>query len=218
MTKGLVCVLMMTLLLTGCSGKGDSAQQEGVLVRSRYRDMDTWQGTFDLQANYGERVYQFTVELGGSREEGTALTVTQPELLAGITARITSQGEGVLEYQGTGRSLGVLDEGGLTPMSALPTLIEAVGEGYIDRCAWRTQGEEKLLEVVCRDPTVEAGEGTEYVLTFDPETYALVGGEVQVAGETVLTVTCSNFTMEMTEDDTADHEDLGGDQSGEPGA
>ena len=99
---------------------------------------------------------------------------------------------------------------------------EAVPEDWVfDDKGWSVyvrEGDETLLELTCRDPEKEAGEGTEYVLWFDPDTLALRAGEVRVAGATVLTVTCDDFTMEMNDNESTDHENLGGDPSGQSGA
>ena len=55
-------------------------------------------------------------------------------------------------------------------------------------------------------------------LQQDGEKSSLRAGEVRVAGATVLTVTCDDFTMEMNDNESTDHENLGGDPSGQSGA
>ena len=218
MRRELACgALMLTVLLTGCGNNDQQAQQQGVLLRGRYQAMSGWQGTFRVCAQLGEQVYEFTLEGSGQREEETVLTVVEPDWMAGVTARM-SQEESVLEYDGAGITLGTLDGDGLSPIAAIPAMLDQVVQGYIARCSWEEEGDETLLELTCRDPEKEAGEGTEYVLWFDPDTFALRAGEVRVAGATVLTVTCDDFTMEMKDNESTDHENLGGDPSGQSGA
>ena len=197
------CVLMMTLLLCSCKAAGGETPEEAALaVRDAYLDGAGWTADADITASVGNKVFDFTLAVQWRREGETVLSITAPELLAGITAR-TAQGETVLEYDGAGVSLGLLDGEGLTAVSALPWLMEQVDRGYMARCAWAGENQ-GLLQVTFRDPEAEANAGTECRITFDRESLALTGAEVSVDGASVLTARFSNFTMEMKQDDTGD--------------
>lgn len=209
--------LVFTVLLTGCASQDQGAQQEGVLLRGQYQSMSGWAGTFQICAQLGEQVYEFTLEGSGQRDGETVLTVVQPDWMAGVTARMTQE-ESVLEYDGAGMTLGTLNGDGLSPIAAIPAMLDEVSQGYIAQCSWEQEGNEALLQLLCRDPEEEAEQGTEYVMWFDPDTYALRLGEVRVAGTTVLTVTSDDFTMEMNNDESTDHENLDGGPSGPSGA
>ena len=87
---------------------------------------------------------------------------------------------------------GPLDAGGLTPVSALPALLEAAKSGYITACA--LEEEDTLLRVDCGDPAGSPGSGTETVLWFDASTHALVRGEVSVDGFRVVLCEVTQFT------------------------
>ncbi len=209
MRKLLTCVLMMTLLLAGCAKSGeDSPEQLAAVLRGEYLSLSGWSSQVELTVDYGEQVFSFTVDARWSREGETVLAVTQPELLAGITARIEG-GEGVLEYDGAGLSIGLLDGEGLTPIAALPVLMEQITTGYLAQCDWEGEGEGRTLRVLCRDPNLDEGAGTEYVLWFCPDTHALLRAEVSIGGVTRLTALLNDFTMEMTENDLGDHADMG---------
>ena len=194
MRKLLSCVLMMTLLLSGCKGGGESSPEEKALaLRDTYQALAGWSATVDITAEVGDKVFDFTLETSWQKEGETVLTITAPELLAGITARI-ADGETVLEYDGAGLSLGLLDGKGLTAVSVVPWVMDQIGGGYMAKCAWA--GKEKtLLEITFRDPEAKAGTGTEYRITFDRETLALTGAEVSVDGASVLTAAFRSFTM-----------------------
>lgn len=209
MRRTLSCVLMMTLLLTACGGSGkEDPRQRAALIRSEYLDLAGWSSVITLTADYGEQVYDFTVRAGWERAGETVLTVLSPELLAGITARVRD-GEGLLEYDGAGLSIGRLDGEGLSPISAVPALMEQITEGYMARCAWEGEGEERVLLIRYRDPEKGEQEGTEYTLRFCPDTHALLRAEVSVGGVLRLIARFDDFTMEMTDDDLGHHEDLG---------
>ena len=194
MRRLLSCVLMMTLLLSGCKGSGGSSPEAAALVlRAKYENLAGWSSTVDVTAGVGDKVFDFTLDASWQKEGETVLTIIAPELLAGITARI-ADGETVLEYDGAGLSLGLLDGRGLTAVSAVPWVMEQIAGGYMAKCAWAGENKE-LLQITFRDPEAEANAGTEFRVTFDRETLALNGAEVSVDGAAVLTVVFRNFTM-----------------------
>ena len=123
------------------------------------------------------------------------LTVTAPELVAGITARV-AQGETVLEYDGAGLSLGLLDDSGLTPVSAVTACMEQIQRGWMAKCAWAGENDAHL-QISFQDPEREDNAGTQFLLTFDRAGYALLSAEVSAQGRTVLSAQFSDFTMEM---------------------
>ena len=203
------CVLMMTLLLAGCQagGAGETPEERALAVRDLYQSLAGWNATVDITAEVGEKVFDFTLDAAWRREGETVLTITAPELLAGITARI-AEGETVLEYDGAGVSLGLLDDSGLTPVSAVAGLMAQIEKGYQARCVWAGDSGE-ILRVTYRDPETGPNTGTEYLLDIDRESGALLRAEASVGGRTVLTAQFTNFTMEEAQDDTGDGENLG---------
>lgn len=208
MRRILSCVLMMTLLLCACkAGGGETPEEAALNLRDAYLAAAGWSGEADITAAVGDKVFDFTLSVQWRREGETVLTITAPELLAGITARI-AKGETVLEYDGAGLSLGLLDGKGLTAVSAVPWLMEQIDKGYMAKCAWAGEGDGQLA-VTFRDPEAKPGEGTEYLLAFDRESQALLSAEVSVDGTSVLTAAFRNFTMELNSNDTGDGENLG---------
>ena len=194
MRRLLSCVLMMTLLLSGCKGSGGNSPEAAALVlRAKYENLAGWSSTVDVTAGVGDKVFDFTLDASWQKEGETVLTIIAPELLAGITARI-ADGETVLEYDGAGLSLGLLDGRGLTAVSAVPWVMEQIAKGYMAKCAWAGENRE-LLQITFRDPEAEANKGTEFRVTFDRETLALNGAEVSVDGAAVLTAAFRDFTM-----------------------
>jgi len=91
--KTTFCVLMMTLLLCGCSAeeKGKTADECALQMRTKYLAADKCMGSAVVTVDYGARVYGFTFDFVWERDETTVLTVTAPEELEGLSATI---GEG----------------------------------------------------------------------------------------------------------------------------
>lgn len=191
MRKCLVCVLMTTLLLAGCGKAGVSEAEELALaIRGEYLAMDGCAARAAITADYGQRVYQYELAVAVSGEE-TALTLSAPETVAGLTARMTGE-ENLLEFDGVCVETGPLDENGLTPVSAVPALLEAAKSGYITACALEEDG--AVLRVDCGDPAGSPGTGTETALWFDAATHALTQGEISSDGFRVILCEFSDFT------------------------
>ena len=191
MRRRLICVLMTTLLLSGCGQAGVSEAEELALaVRAEYLAMDSCTTRAAVTADYGQRVYQYELAAAVSGEE-TVLTLSAPETVAGLTARLSGE-ENLLEFDGVSVETGPLDDDGLTPVSALPALLEAAKSGYITACALEEDG--TVLRVDCGDPSGSPGAGTETALWFDASTYALMRGEVSVDGFRVILCEFFDFT------------------------
>ena len=190
MRKSLVmCVLMISLLLTACGGKGDGSPMDRALtLRGTYLSANGCTARMRVTADYGQRVYTYTVDAQVGGEE-TVLTVCEPAEIAGITARLRS-GESLLEYDGAVLETGPLAEDGLTPLAAVSALLEAARGGFIDSCG--TEGE--ALYILCRDPADLPGDGRQTALWFAPDG-GLLRGEVSVDGRRVIQCEFEHFAL-----------------------
>lgn len=193
MRKVLLCVPMMTLLLSACAvgpAKVSPAEELALAIRGEYLESTAWTAQVEITADYGQRVYQYSLTASSDGEE-TVLTLTAPETVEGITARLTKQ-DGVLEYDGLSVETGPLDENGLTPVSALPVLMETARSGYMTACSL----EDRVLRIDCGDPEGTLGEGREVSLWFDADTHALTQSEIRVDGFRVVACDYLSFTKE----------------------
>lgn len=191
MRKCLICVLMTTLLLAGCGQeRGNEGEELALTIRGEYLAMDGCAARAAVTADYGQRVYQYEMAVSVNGEE-TALTLSAPETVAGLTARLTETAN-LLEFDGVSVETGPLDGSGLNPVSALPALLEAARSGYMTACALEEDG--TLLRVDCGDPAGTPGTGTETALWFDASTHALIKGEISVDGFRAILCEFSDFT------------------------
>lgn len=185
---------MIALLLSACHGgpAGISEAEELALsIRGEYLAKPSCLCQAAVTADYGQRVYQYQMEAASTAEE-TVLTLSAPETAAGLTARLKA-GESALEYDGLFVETGPLSEDGLTPISAVPALLDAARSGYIRACALEEDG--SLLRVDCGDPEGTPGVGTEYALWFDTSSHSLTRGEVSVDGFRVILCEFSAFSL-----------------------
>lgn len=198
-------MMTLVLVLTACGapGAGGRAGNEAEKLltgtRNLYLDMAGCSGHADLTADYGERVYNYGVDFTWEKEGETLLTITAPENIAGTTARI-HRGETALEYDGVMMATGPLDAAGLTPIDALPALLEYAREGFLAECALEDDGSGQRLRVVCRDPEDTPGTGVEAQLWFAPDTGFLLRGEISESGFTVIQCNFTAFAIQALEE------------------
>ena len=195
-----VCALMMTLvLLTGCSGgeqgSGHSAEELALSIRTEYLAMTACTASVDITADYGQRVYEYSMDISWEKDGETKLTVTAPENIAGITARIQN-GNSYLEYDGASLETGTLSGTGLSPIEVVPAVLEYITSGYIGACDFELTEECQLLWFICRDPESAPGVGTEAAFWFDKESHVLRKAEILSDGYSVIRCVFREFTKE----------------------
>lgn len=192
-----LCALTMilALTLTACGG-GEAREAEELMLetRSRYLEMTGCSGHMDMTADYGLRVYEYGVDFSWEREGDAVLTLTAPENVAGVTARI-SKGETALEFGGAMLETGPLNSAGLTPIDALPALLDYAREGFLAECVLEDWDGASLLHVTCREVGKDPGEGVEAQLWFVPESFALQRAEISEGGVTVVQCRFTSFAM-----------------------
>lgn len=195
-----VCALMMTLLLlSGCSKGGKStgrfAEELALGIRTEYLAMTSCAASVDITADYGQRVYEYSMDISWEKDGETKLVVTAPENIAGITARI-QDGNSYLEFDGASLETGALSGTGLSPIEALPAVLNWITSGYIGACDFETTGECQQFWFICRDPESDPGVGTEAEFWFDPESHALMKAEIMYDGYSVIQCVFREFTKE----------------------
>lgn len=191
-------MMILCLLLASCGqggqGGGSKAEALALELRTEYIGMTACTAAMDVTADYGQRVYQYGMALTWEKDGETLLTLTAPEELAGVTVRIEA-GETALEFDGARIETGALTPDGLSPVDAVPALLDWVRGGFISECAEEALGETQTLRVCYRDPDTPAGTGTEAAVWFDTATHALVRGEISVDGAAVIQCVFTSFQI-----------------------
>ena len=195
MRKKLCCVLMMTLLLTGCGRGGENKAEEMALqARGEYLVMTHCSGSAKITADYGQRVYCYELDFSADEQE-TQLELTAPETVAGLKARLSAQEGSRLECDGAVLETGPLSEDGLTPLSALPAILTALCRGYLDQCALEEQEGGAVLRLLIRNPEEKLGAGVETTLWLDAADNRLLRAEISRDGFCVIQCEFSSFAM-----------------------
>ena len=108
-------MLLLILLLSGC-GRSQEPTQKALDFRTKLMQSEGCDFTADITADYGDKVYEFTVQVQYAPEE-TKLTVVSPEEISGISATVTEQGTNI-SFDGAALDFGKLANGYVSPVSA----------------------------------------------------------------------------------------------------
>jgi hypothetical protein len=147
MKKRLVLLPLLFCLLLGACGNAGRDRFEAFSARLNQSEALCF--TAELKASYPDRQALFTLRY--ALEDGVQrVTVLAPDSISGVSARVEA-GSTALEYDGLILDTGDLDEYGLTPMSALPLLADALGRGYAD--AYWTEEDLDAVELLYDDST-----------------------------------------------------------------
>ncbi len=141
-----VAVLLVCVFLSGC-GNSRNAKNKWESFSEGLSSASSISCTVDLRAEYEDKTARFTLSYDESNGEGT-VTVLSPSLIQGIKAHI-SDGSTSLVYEDVILETGDLDEFGLSPMSALPLMINAMKSGYYE--SFSLSGETMSFELVPDD-------------------------------------------------------------------
>jgi len=130
----LFALMIGLVFLWGCSSsKNEEAYRQ---FQSDLRSAGSVEMTADLTASYDEKVLEYKLFF---RNEGDMATVEvlSPKLIKGVKAHI-SPGKDSLEYDGMVLEAAELTDDGLTPISALPTMLECMKNGYVTQ-VWKEE-------------------------------------------------------------------------------
>ena len=157
-------LLICCLLLSAC---GDRSEEERYAEFARsVSEADTLSFEAGLRAEYEDRTL------------GCTVSVLAPETMAGIRARLT-EGSSTLAYEGLVIDTGDLDAYGLTPVNALPRLLETLAGGHLESC-WTEAGQEAFQLI--------ADDHLSATVYFEPET--MTPREAELLSDGHLRVAC----------------------------
>ena len=179
-------MLLPLLLLAGC-GKEEEQTQQALDFRTRMLKAGGCAFNADVQVSYGETAARFSMRCTYSAPDGITMTLTTPETLSGMTARVDSSGA-KLVFDGAEIGFSTLAGGRLAPMAVPWVLADCWANGYI---AWSGM-EGALLRV-----TYRTGYGTDELqadVWFDGGVPARA--ELSYEGALLLSAELTNFTFE----------------------
>ena len=176
MRKAIVSALMMTLLLLPGCGEREARLEKGFeTLRKAVTVAEDIRFQAAMTADYGQSVSEYELAASYDGRE-TTLEILAPELIKGIKAS-AQRGETTVSYDGVILGAGPLDEEGLTPMSAIPVMLDAMASAYVELLWWDGDYIAARLYV---------GESSVLTLWLDGNTFVPVAGEIAADGRTVI--------------------------------
>ena len=191
-----MAALMMTLLLvlTGCGGNANESIEHK--VRQNYAALAEFSGRALVTADYGDKVYQYEVEMFGDLDSGS-LKVLSPESIAG-TGFHWSDDAGSVSYDDVALETGRLSPDGLSPVDAMPLVLEALTTGRLLAFGEEMLEGEETFFLELANPTFQEGAGT-VLVWLSPEDHGLRRCEITWDGTTVITCSFTQFTFTTDE-------------------
>lgn len=142
----------------------------------------------DITADQGRTVENFSVDcLRADREY--LITITSPELIRGISARTDNGGTGI-EFDGVILDIGNLNSDGLTPVSAVPTIITAMEKGHLENF-WKESSDSGEVYAALLNVSGDV----DVILYMDAETMSPIGAEIRNDLITVLRCSFSGWNL-----------------------
>lgn len=192
MRRGWIAALMISaLLLTGCGSGG--AEEQFDAFRKSLVASGSVTVTAEVTAISEEDVTAFTLSCTEAAEE-YSIEVTEPEMLSGVRAHLR-QDDATLEFDNIVLPMGTLSDNGLSPLTALPAVIEAARSGYAD-LIWTEDGK-TVAQLIVDDTTT--------VRLYLNDAGTPVCAELSVEDATV--IQCSILTWQQNERGTQNESD-----------
>ena len=164
--KRSIPLLLICLLLCGCGNR--ALENRFTAFSQALAEKETLQFTAEVRSEYDDKSFSFTLAYQKDAE-GQTIRVLEPERIAGIQAHLAPESS-TLEFQGLILDTGPLDPYGLSPMNALPTLVDALCGGHLES-VWEEDGIPAYHLIW--DDHLSAR------VWFDPETMAPLRAELQ---------------------------------------
>ena len=208
MRKAMLFALMLTLLLTACGGEEE--RDPASELQAAYAGLAAATLEADITCHYDDETRTYTM-LCDYTPGSSTVTVLATEDLAGISATV-AEGELTLSYEDVSLDAGSYSAAAISPVAALPKLMEAAAAGYVSQQSVEELEERSCLRLSC---DLDGEEGDLYTTWFDQETLLPLYSEISVDGVVVYQVAWSRFEVREPQGggEAQDGQDAAGDQT-----
>lgn len=144
--------VLLVVSLSACKSAPSGDVLDG--IREELRGALAVNFTADIRADYGERVFDFSVTCAASGGTGT-LTINSPEIIAGAKV-LYSDGATTLSVGDAEIYTGEILPGGLSPVDAVPVMLDTWKNGLVTETVRERYGGEECIAAIFRiDDDVE---------------------------------------------------------------
>lgn len=138
-------LLVLVCFLSGCSGEGKELER-GMALRSRLLKASSCSFDAEVTADYGDKLYTFSLGCQADSDGDVAFTVMEPDTISGISGTVSGDG-GRLTFEDTALYFELLADDQVTPVSAPWILMKTLRSG----CLTSAGLEEGLLRLSIDD-------------------------------------------------------------------
>lgn len=129
--------LLCIFLLSGCSFS-KSEMDRAMGLRSRILDGQSCTFDANITADYGDKLYSFSITAAGDSDGNLSFSVSEPQSISGITGTIASA-QGYLTFDSAALAVPLLADDQITPISAPWIFLKTLRAGYLTSA--ETEGE-----------------------------------------------------------------------------
>ncbi len=131
--KRLLIIIFVVCFLSGCKD-GQEQIESALQLRQSLLNGNGCTFVAEITADYGDELYQFTVDCKGDGQGNLTFCVSAPDSISGIKGTVTEKG-GHLTFDGTALAFPQIADGQITPVSAPWVFLKTLRSGYIASCA-----------------------------------------------------------------------------------
>lgn len=184
--KKVGALLVFLCFLSGCAGASRDIQR-GMELRSKILKASECGFDAAITADYGDKLYSFSMSCQADAQGNLTFTVTAPETLAGISGRVGSGG-GKLTFDGAALQFDLMADGQVTPVSAPWVLLKTLRSG----CLTSAGEEDGCLRLSIDDSY--ADDALHLDIWLDGEDLP-ARAEILYDGRRIVSVAVANFTI-----------------------
>lgn len=183
--KKVGALLILLCFLSGCSGASKEIER-GMALRSKILKASECSFDAAITADYGDKLYSFSMACQADTQGNLTFTVTAPDTLAGISGRVGSDG-GKLTFDDTALQFDLMADGQVTPVSAPWVFLKTLRSG----CLTSAGTEDGVLRLSIDDSY--ADDALHLDIWLDGEDLP-ARAEILYGGRRILSVSVANFT------------------------
>lgn len=183
--KKVGALLVFVCILAGCSNVSNEMER-GLALRDKLLSCGCSFDT-DITADYGDKVYTFSMQCAGDAQGNMTFIVTAPETISGITGTVDNSG-GRLTFDETALQFDLMADDQVTPVSAPWILLKTLRSGYLTSA----NTEEELLRLTIDDSYEDDALHLDIWLNSDD---IPVQAEILYDGRKILSLAVSNFEI-----------------------
>lgn len=182
-------VLMIGALLLGGCADTDKTEERLAQARAEIAAAESVSFLARVSVELEESVFDCVLQVE-RREDETVVQAVEPEIIAGLSARMGPE-DTAIEYDGMILSIGDALSGEISPMGTMPLILDALESGYVSMVWQEQQGQRSLTAAQCFVSDAE------YLkIWFDSGTLTPVQAELVSGGRVVVKCSIEQFTTD----------------------